>query len=55
MELCIDGLWGTVCDDDWDDIDTTVVCRQLGYSALGNESTAITTMLTCSISTSVGL
>ena len=35
VEVCIGGRYGTICDDNWDYQDASVVCSQLEFSPYG--------------------
>ena len=37
VEICVNGVYGSVCNDGWSDEDASVVCRQLEYSPCGND------------------
>ena len=32
LEVCVNEVWGTVCDDFWTAVDSNVACGQLGFS-----------------------
>ena len=36
VEICLSGIWSSVCSDDkWDVVDASVVCKELGFQTTG--------------------
>ena len=46
VEVCVNGMWGTVSNYQWDSREATVVCKQLGYILI-----PIVVMSGCSVHT----
>lgn len=42
VQLCHNQDWGTVCAEGWNDVDASVVCRQLGFSPRGTLGVLLT-------------
>ena len=40
VEICQNGFWRSICNDGWDHIEASVVCKQLGYSTQGENEHA---------------
>ena len=31
VEVCRNGVWGTICSDEFDEAEAYILCRELGY------------------------
>ena len=41
VEVCSNNSFGTVCGEEWDNEDASVICKQLGYSPYGNNLSSL--------------
>lgn len=37
LQVCVNSLWGTVCDSSWSSSDALLACSQLGYPGIGQD------------------
>ena len=37
VEICSDGIWGSICNEEWTIEDARVACNQLGLPLEGNK------------------
>ena len=39
VEICLNGIWRSVCNISWDKTEADVLCTQLGYGTEGTQQT----------------
>ena len=49
VEVCLNNVWGTICNDSWNLADVRVLCNQLGFSRFGKLSWCCNAITLCSM------
>ena len=49
LELCLRGVWSTICDTNFDQSDALVACAKLGYEVAGNNTVYNSCHFSCAI------